>query len=231
MGVVQVAQEPLKSMSVRDNSTNDGIEPQASTPSLIPPSYSLKPLSTKDNVRAFAGIIFGNCLVSGCICLTLWGFARHTNLVIWEKRAFNTLSLLFSGALGFGIGFLCDRIGLLARGKFLESAANSIEDVSSSGIFFRRHYKTHTSNPLFMTNYLPSPTQCYRLGPLSKGVSHNMLSSLHIESAMRSRLKSPEAIRMELSFGDSFHSWSCQSLVALALYYLDSDLTLRRMQL
>ena len=74
-------------------------------------------------------IITGNCLCSGLICLCLWGFSRIDDLTTWEKRSFNTLSLLLSAALGFGIGMLCDRIGLFARGTLLQRKAHSVEEV------------------------------------------------------------------------------------------------------
>lgn len=45
----------------------------------------------------------------------LLGFSKKTHLIVWEKRAFNALSL-FAGGLAFGIGYVCDRVGLLARG-------------------------------------------------------------------------------------------------------------------
>ena len=74
-------------------------------------------------------IIAANCVCSGAICLCLWGFSTIDNLTRWEKRAFNALSLLLSAALGFGIGFLCDRIGLFARGTLLQSKPHSVEEV------------------------------------------------------------------------------------------------------
>ena len=53
----------------------------------------------------------------------------------WEKRAFNALSLLLSAGLGFGIGFLCDRIGLFARGTILRNRPHSVEEVCVDILF------------------------------------------------------------------------------------------------
>ena len=59
-------------------------------------------------------IISANCLISALICICLWGFSKVDNLTRWQKRSFNTSSLLLSAALAFGIGFLFDQVGLLA---------------------------------------------------------------------------------------------------------------------
>ena len=103
-----------------------------SPPSASPPPSAnfYRVISTRHYMTVFSAIIFGNLLVSCFICLNLWGFARHDDLTRWEKRTFNSITLLLSGSLGFGIGFLCDRIGLLARGKLLQSRENSADDVS-----------------------------------------------------------------------------------------------------
>ena len=94
-------------------STGPGNKTSFTTPSALPLCY----------------IIAGNCICSGAICLCLWGFSTIENLTRWEKRTFNALSLLLSAALGFGIGFLYDRIGLFARGTLLQSRAHSVEEV------------------------------------------------------------------------------------------------------
>ena len=60
-------------------------------------------------------IISANYLISALICICLWGFSKVDNLTLWQKRSFNTSSLLLSASLAIGIGFLFDQIGLLAR--------------------------------------------------------------------------------------------------------------------
>ena len=96
-------------------------------PYLTSPSY--KAVSTVRSAIQLGSIIVGNCLCSGCICLCLWGFSRIKDLTQWEKRAFNAMSLLLSAILGFGIGFMFDRIGLLVRGTLLQRKCYSMEEV------------------------------------------------------------------------------------------------------
>ena len=99
--------------SLLNSSINPTHNANITAPSAIPLSY----------------IIAGNCLCSGVICLCFWGFSKIDDLTRWETRTFNALSLLLSAALGFGIGFLYDRIGLFARGTLLQSRAHSVEEV------------------------------------------------------------------------------------------------------
>ena len=94
---------------------------------LTSPSY--KAVSTVRFAIQLGSIILGNCLCSGCICLCLWGFSMVKDLTQWEKRAFNAMSLLLSAILGFGVGFMFDRIGLLARGTLLQHKCYSMEEV------------------------------------------------------------------------------------------------------
>ena len=77
-------------------------------------------------------IILANCSLSALICVCLWSFAKVDNLTRWERRVFNTLVLLLSAALGFGIGFLFNQVGLLARGKVLEGGSYSKEGVCTN---------------------------------------------------------------------------------------------------
>lgn len=96
-------------------------------PQLTKPSYrAISPIRT---AILLGSIIAGNYVCGGLICLCLWKFSQIGDLTQRQKRAFNTLSLLLSAILGFGIGFLCDRIGLLARGTVLQRKSHSIEGV------------------------------------------------------------------------------------------------------
>ena len=88
---------------------------------LQPNQLSYREISTVRTAIRLFSIIIANCVCSGFICLCLGGFSKIDNLSKGQKRAFNTVSLLLSTALGFGIGFLFDRIGLLARGTILRS--------------------------------------------------------------------------------------------------------------
>jgi len=90
---------------------------------------SYREISIARSATLLGSIIAGNCLCSGFICLCLWGFSRFKDLSSWEKRAFNTLSLLLTAILGFGIGFLFDQIGLLARGTLLKRKSHSPKGV------------------------------------------------------------------------------------------------------
>ena len=82
------------------------------------PSYVV--ISTVHSAVLQGYIIAGNCL---------WRFSLVKDLTRWEKRAFNAVALLLSTALGFGIGFLFDKIGLLARGALLQSQPHSVVEV------------------------------------------------------------------------------------------------------
>lgn len=74
-------------------------------------------------------ILLGNCVLCTILAVCLWAFSNIVDLSGPEKRTFNTCSLLLSASLGFGIGFFFDRIGLLARGKILQSEANTAQGV------------------------------------------------------------------------------------------------------
>ena len=97
---------------------------------LSEPSY--RAISTVRSAIILFYIIAGNCLCSGFICLCLWRFSVINDLTQLEKRTFNALALLLSAALGFGIGFLFDKIGLFARGTFLQSKPHSVERVCAT---------------------------------------------------------------------------------------------------
>jgi len=99
-------------------------------PYLNGPSY--RAISVTRSAILLGNIIAGNCLCSAIICLCLWGFSKIHDMSKWEKRAFNTLSLLLSASLAFGIGFLFDQIGLLARGTLLQRNRYSMKGVCSS---------------------------------------------------------------------------------------------------
>ena len=94
------------------------------------PSY--RALSTSRSAILLSSTIAGNCLCSAFICCCLWGFSKVESLEKWQKRTFNSLSLLLSAALAFGIGFLFDRIGLLARGTLLQHNRYSVKGVCTS---------------------------------------------------------------------------------------------------
>jgi len=94
-----------------------------------PPQLSCKEISIVRSATYLGSIIAGNCLCSGFICLCLWGFSTFKDFSSWEKRGFNTLSLLLIAILGFGIGFLFDQIGLLARGTLLQRKCHSLKGV------------------------------------------------------------------------------------------------------
>ena len=93
------------------------------------PSY--RAISTVRSAIPLFSIIIANCVCSACICLCLWGFSRIDHIDRWQKRGFNVLSLLLTAALSFGIAFLCDQIGLLARGIILESGPYSEKGVGT----------------------------------------------------------------------------------------------------
>lgn len=95
----------------------------------IPPSPSYKAISIPRNGAYLFLIILGNAICSGAICICFWHFSQKSHLVPWEKRVFNTLSLLLSAALTLGIGYLCDSIGLLARGGILQRTTLSVDCV------------------------------------------------------------------------------------------------------
>jgi len=85
---------------------------------LQPTQSSYRIISTVRSAILLCSIIITNCFCSALICLCLWEFSKIDNLDPWQKRAFNTLSILLSAALSFGIGFLCDQVGFLAKGQF-----------------------------------------------------------------------------------------------------------------
>jgi len=115
-------------------STNTGI-PQ------VPPTEPPHRTSfTIPSILPLCYIIAGNCICSGAICLCLWGFSKVDDLTKLEKRAFNAVSLLLSAGLGFGIGFLCDRIGLFARGTILRNRPHSVEEVCVGTPFTSDHF-------------------------------------------------------------------------------------------
>ena len=91
-----------------------------------------KAISIVSSALDLSYIILGNCLCSAIACVCLWGFANQSDLTQWERRLFNTLSILFSAVLGIGIGFLSDKIGMLARGALLESRAHPVNHVGTS---------------------------------------------------------------------------------------------------
>ena len=93
------------------------------------PASSYRAISTVPSRLRLCCIIISNCFRSGCICLCLCGFSNIVDLTQWEKWAFNTLSFLLSAALGFGIGFLFDQVGLLARGTVLQGRPYSVKRV------------------------------------------------------------------------------------------------------
>ena len=119
--------EIITSANKRQNVSQEDIESQHESPPDLAPTY--RAISTTRSAILLGAIIAGNCLCSGFIALCLWGFSTINHLSPWQKRAFNALSLLLSGVLGFGIGFLLDRIGLLARGTLLQSKAHSVKEV------------------------------------------------------------------------------------------------------
>ena len=86
-------------------------------------------ISTIRKALELCYIVIGNCICSGLIAVCLLCFSRQPNMSQWSKRSFNTLALLLSGAMGFGIGFLFDRIGIMARGKLLQSGFHSAKSV------------------------------------------------------------------------------------------------------
>jgi len=96
-------------------------------PQLAVSSY--RTVSIVHSATLLGSIIAGNCLCSGFICLCLWGFSKFEDLSSWEKRGFNTLSLLLIAILGFGIGCLFDQIGVLVRGTLLQRKSHSSKGV------------------------------------------------------------------------------------------------------
>ena len=113
-----------------ENVVPESIEDQHEIPPDLQPSGpSYRGISTIGSVIQLSYIIAGNCLCSSVICICLWGFSKIEDLTLWQKRGFNAISLLLSGVLGFGIGFLLDRIGLLARGTILQSKSHSMKEV------------------------------------------------------------------------------------------------------
>jgi len=118
----RTAKQPNAVPEVIDDQHEESLDPKPTQP-------SYREISTIRVAIILGSIIAGNCLCSGFICLCLWGFAKIDDLTLWEKRLFNTLSLLLSASLGFGIGLLCDQIGSLARGTLLRRKCYNIEGV------------------------------------------------------------------------------------------------------
>lgn len=94
-------------------------------------TYGFRAVSIQHNAVIFILIIIANSICGACLCITFWGFSRNKDLMQWEKRTFNALTLLLSGTLGFGIGSLCDKVGSLTRGAILQRRAHSVENVSA----------------------------------------------------------------------------------------------------
>jgi len=99
---------------------------------LQPTQSPYRVVSTGRSAKLLFSILIANCVCSAFICICLWCFSTIKDLSVWEKRGFNTLSLLLSATLGFGIGFLFDQIGLLARGTLLQSKSHAVEGVCAS---------------------------------------------------------------------------------------------------
>jgi len=119
--------------TVANEKPNAIADPVAETKEPLQPTQSsYRAISTGRSGIRLGSIIIVNCFCSGFICLCLWYFSKIDDLTRWEKRAFNTLSLLLSAALASGIGFLCDQIGLLARGTVLQSKPHSLKGVCAS---------------------------------------------------------------------------------------------------
>jgi len=114
---------------------NTVIEDQHEKPpdrQLTEPSY--REIPTRRSAILLCYIIAGNCLLSGIICLCLWRFSKIKDFTQWQKRAFNTTSLLLSASLGFGIGYLFDQIGLLARGTLIQGKPHSAKEVCTNKV-------------------------------------------------------------------------------------------------
>ena len=173
--------------STYNEASREEINAEKSPDSLLnEPSY--RAISTVRSAITLFYIIAGNCFCSGLICLCLWRFSVIKDLTQSGKRAFNTLALLLSAALGFGIGFLFDRIGLFARGTILQSKPHSVEGVCAVVIAlmipmflnFHVHILTTHSDCLYYERdamvihfiiYVPGPhsaRSCYfdYLGPI-----------------------------------------------------------------
>ena len=136
--------DPLPTAAADSNATSGENRPNASPeviegqhgeppdPQLDEPYAFYRVVFTKHSAIPLGYIIAGNCVCSGCICLCIWGFSTIKNLDEWQKRPFNAMSLLLSGSLGFGIGYLFDQIGSLARGTLLQSKSHSVNEVCTS---------------------------------------------------------------------------------------------------
>lgn len=121
--------EPPKS----DVSETSRLVDEPSTVTTAPGFYG-PTISISHSALIFCSIIIANLTCIGLICVCLSGFSRFSNLPPWHKRSFNTLFLLLSTSLAFGIGFLMDRIGLVIRGTLLQKGAYSKEDVCNRSI-------------------------------------------------------------------------------------------------
>jgi len=113
----------------KQNAETDQASVEEIEETLHPTKSSYRAISTGRSGILLCSIIIANCFCSIFICLCLWGFSKIDDLTRWEKRSFNTLSLLLSACLSFGIGFLCDHVGLLARGTVLQCKPHSTEEV------------------------------------------------------------------------------------------------------
>ena len=100
----------------------------------LPLQLSYRAVSTIRSAILLSSIIIANCVCSGLLYSCLWHFSEINNLSKSQKRAFNTVSLLLSAALGFGIGFLCNEIGYLVRGTVLQSKPHSVEGVCACSL-------------------------------------------------------------------------------------------------
>ena len=120
---------PLQDIPGENGEPNAVTDPTKLEGSLKPTQARYTAVSTVQTAKLLFSIIIANCFCSGVICVCLWGFALSNNLAPWEKRGFNTLALLLSTTLAFGIGFLFDRILLLARGSILQSKAHCRKEV------------------------------------------------------------------------------------------------------
>lgn len=114
------------------------VDSKTPTP-ILPSDHHISKVCFRSVIPLFL-IFLINCVFCVAICLGLFGFARIPELERWQKRLFNTLALLLSAGLGFGIGCLFDQIGLFARGALLQRASHPVTDVSISYRHNIKHY-------------------------------------------------------------------------------------------
>ena len=79
----------------------------------------------KESLFHVGKFVLGNTLVIGTISLCLWGTSWKEDLTEWGKRCFNVGIMMLSAILSFGIGYLLDQLGILARGQLLASNAHT----------------------------------------------------------------------------------------------------------